>query len=85
VFNTHLVIESLDTTVDELYTALYEYAQISPTIEIYRKTEMPERYHYKHNARIGDVIIVGKLGYYAYMRSVKIPNGRVIVYLKYKQ
>ncbi|CAF4823738.1 unnamed protein product, partial [Rotaria magnacalcarata] len=39
--------------------------------EVYKKSQIPDEYHYKSNVRIGDILIVGKIGY-----QIVVPGDR---------
>ncbi|CAF3624894.1 unnamed protein product [Rotaria socialis] len=41
------------------------YANLStiPNFEVYKKSQIPDEYHYKSNIRIGDILFVAKAGY----------------------
>ncbi len=41
-------------------------------IDVYKKAEIPDELHYKLNVRIGDFIIVTKLGYAVYVNTTNI-------------
>ncbi|CAF4145542.1 unnamed protein product [Rotaria sp. Silwood2] len=51
--------------IDDIFKNL---SQISHT-QIYKKQDMPNRYHYKNNSRIGDIIIIVDHGYELHRRS----------------
>ncbi|CAF4606019.1 unnamed protein product, partial [Rotaria magnacalcarata] len=36
---------------------------IIPNFEVYKKSQIPDEYHYKSNIRIGDILFVAKAGY----------------------
>lgn len=35
-------------------------------LDVYLKEDIPEKYHYKRNVRVGDILIVANLGYGIY-------------------
>ena len=41
-------------------------------IDVYKKAEIPDELHYKINVRIGDFIIVTRLGYAVYVNTISI-------------
>ncbi len=41
-------------------------------IQVYKKKDIPEELHYKHNVRIGDIVIITKLGYGVYLKNQTI-------------
>lgn len=41
-------------------------------IQVYRKHEIPEHLHYKNNVRIGDLVIITKIGFSVYINNVTI-------------
>ncbi|UJR31347.1 hypothetical protein I4U23_018843 [Adineta vaga] len=45
--------------IDRLYANLSKL----PNYDVYKKAQIPDEYHYKSNVRIGDILIVGKVGY----------------------
>ena len=48
---------------------MYNELKKNPNLEVYYKEEVPERYHYKHNDRIGPIVVACKEGY-----SMKMKN-----------
>ena len=46
---------------DEVYEAL---AQAHPNLTVYKKEEVPERWHYKHNSRIQPILAVADDGWH---------------------
>ncbi|CAF4601607.1 unnamed protein product [Rotaria sp. Silwood1] len=45
--------------IDRLYANL----SVIQNCEVYKKSQIPNEYHYKSNVRIGDILIIGKVGY----------------------
>ncbi len=41
-------------------------------MEIFKKHEIPDHLHYKNNVRIGDLVIITKLGYGVYVNSQRV-------------
>ncbi|CAF0993239.1 unnamed protein product [Rotaria sordida] len=48
-----------ESNIDRIYANL----STIPNYEVYKKSQIPEEYHYKSNIRIGDILFVGKAGY----------------------
>lgn len=46
---------------DEVYEAL---ARAHPNLTVYKKEEIPERWHYRYNSRIQPIIAVADEGWY---------------------
>lgn len=46
---------------DEVYEAL---AHAHPNLTVYKKEEIPDRWHYKHNSRIQPILAVADEGWY---------------------
>jgi tellurite resistance-related uncharacterized protein len=44
---------------EEIYQALKKV----PNYNVYRKNEVPDRLNYKHNNRIGPIVMFGDVGY----------------------
>ncbi|CAF3586320.1 unnamed protein product [Adineta steineri] len=42
---------------------IYQNLSVIPNYEVYKKSQIPDEYHYRSNVRIGDILIVGKVGY----------------------
>lgn len=42
---------------------IYQQLQPAPNMTCYKKQDLPERYHYQNNVRIGDIICVAKIGW----------------------
>lgn len=42
---------------------VYEKLKKISNLDVYKKSEFPQKYHYKKNIRFGDILIVAKLGY----------------------
>lgn len=38
-------------------------------IDVYKKQEIPDNLHYKNNVRIGELIVVTKIGYALYISN----------------
>lgn len=55
------VLPSLLGKFDEVYEAL---AHAHPNLTVYKKEEIPERWHYKYNNRIQPIIAVADEGWY---------------------
>ncbi|CAF2046430.1 unnamed protein product [Rotaria magnacalcarata] len=53
--------------IDRLYANLSKIENY----EVYKKSQIPDEYHYKSNVRIGDILIVGKIGY-----QIVVPGDR---------
>jgi hypothetical protein len=41
-------------------------------IDVYTKQDIPENLHYKNNVRIGDLIVVTKIGYALYISNQSV-------------
>lgn len=56
---------------DQIYNSLKNVSNM----EVYKKEDIPAEYHYSKNRRIGQILVVGKLGWsIALNRSAKITN-----------
>lgn len=55
------LLPSLTGKFDEVYEAL---AHAHPNLTVYKKEEIPERWHYKYNNRIQPIIAVADEGWY---------------------
>ncbi|UJR15463.1 hypothetical protein I4U23_002406 [Adineta vaga] len=42
---------------------IYKNLSTIPNLQVYKKSQIPEKYHYKSNVRIGDIFLVSKLGW----------------------
>ncbi|CAF1092106.1 unnamed protein product [Rotaria sordida] len=51
--------------IDRIYASL----STIPNYEVYKKAQIPDEYHYKSNVRIGDILIVGKVGYEVFVSN----------------
>jgi hypothetical protein len=51
---------------------VYKNLSQIPHTEVYGKENIPERYHYKSNPRIGDIIIIVDPGYELHRRSSRM-------------
>jgi len=62
----------------DINTVYYKLKSI-PNIDVYKKDELPEELHYKNNGRIGDIVLVAKLGHSMYVNTQaidwKVNNG----------
>lgn len=52
-------------TIKKIYDQLYQYTQNSsdPHFEVYKREDMPDRFHYKHSNRITPVVAIPEVGY----------------------
>ena len=41
-------------------------------MDVYKKQDIPDNLHYKNNVRIGDLIIVTKIGYTVYISNQSV-------------
>ncbi|CAF1196946.1 unnamed protein product [Rotaria sp. Silwood1] len=48
-----------ESNIDRIYANL----STIPNYEVYKKSQIPKKYHYQSNIRIGDILFVGKPGY----------------------
>lgn len=48
---------------------VYETLRKIPNVDVYLKQNIPERFNYKHNSRIGDILLVTKIGYAVYVNK----------------
>ncbi|KAJ8676692.1 hypothetical protein QAD02_012479 [Eretmocerus hayati] len=46
-----------------IYKALKKASENSNEFDVYLNEEIPERYHFTHNSRIGPILVVAKVGY----------------------
>ena len=46
---------------------VYETLKKVPNIEVYLKENIPDKFNYKHNSRIGDILLVTKIGHAVYI------------------
>jgi hypothetical protein len=53
------VHSKLKSDIDRIYKNL----SLIPNYEVYKKSQIPNEYHYKSNVRIGDILFIGKVGY----------------------
>ena len=42
---------------------VYNKLQLIENAMVYKKAEIPDSFHYKNNVRVGDILLVAKLGY----------------------
>lgn len=61
LFWVSLLLPSLKGKFDEVYEAL---AHAHPNLTVYKKEEIPERWHYKYNTRVQPIIAVADEGWY---------------------
>ncbi|MDR0659249.1 MAG: ectonucleotide pyrophosphatase/phosphodiesterase [Prevotellaceae bacterium] len=52
----------------------YEKLQNVPNIKVYKKENMPEKYVYGTNSRIGDLVVLPNIGTYAHFRAESAPK-----------
>ncbi|KAF6208707.1 hypothetical protein GE061_017165, partial [Apolygus lucorum] len=62
--------------LEELYSKLHQYSQKNGNFDVYKKQDIPERYHYKNCKRAPPILAVAKPKYgfqdlYAYIEDVK--------------
>lgn len=52
-------------TIKKIYDQLYQYTQNSsdPHFQVYKREEVPDRFHYKHSNRITPVVAIPDVGY----------------------
>ncbi len=48
---------------------VYSKLKTIENIEVYKKNEIPDYYNYKHNRRVGDILVTAKLGYTIYLNE----------------
>lgn len=60
---------------DYVYDSLKEGERKTKVYEVYKKEEVPDDLHFKHNRRIGSIVGLMKEGWYA--RSSKLPEGNI--------
>lgn len=60
-----LVICFIETDIEYVYKTL----KTVDNMEIYKKHEIPEHLHYRDNVRIGDLVIITKIGYGVYINN----------------
>ncbi|CAF0706694.1 unnamed protein product [Brachionus calyciflorus] len=48
---------------------VYKTLKTIPNIDIYLKADIPERFNYKKNSRIGDILLVTKIGHAVYVNK----------------
>ncbi|RMZ92964.1 ectonucleotide pyrophosphatase phosphodiesterase family member 5 [Brachionus plicatilis] len=53
-------------------TNVYQKLKNISNLDVYNKSEFPEKYHYKKNNRFGDILIVAKLGYIIYEKCTDL-------------
>jgi len=58
----------LETDTEYVYKTL----KTVENMEIYKKDEIPDHLHYKNNVRIGDLVIITKLGYGVYINNQQV-------------
>lgn len=46
-----------------MYTNLKTASSIKKNFDVYLKEEIPERYHFSNNPRVGPILVVAKVGY----------------------
>lgn len=61
VLSAPALLLSLTGKSDEVYEAL---AHAHPNMTVYKKEEIPERWHYRYNSRIQPIIAVADEGWY---------------------
>lgn len=45
-------------------------------LEVYKRDEIPDSYNYKHNKRVGDLLVAANLGYTVYLNRSLTRNLR---------
>lgn len=48
---------------------VYETLKSVPDIDVYLKKDIPDRFNYKHNSRIGDILLVTRIGHALYINK----------------
>ena len=59
--------------IDETYQNLKKLADETNAFMVYKRQEMPEKYHYKSNPRIGDIILIAKRNTWLSNGNTKVP------------
>ncbi|CAF1370640.1 unnamed protein product [Adineta steineri] len=70
-FGTETVLNIFVNQPNDINSILQNLTQI-PHSNTYKKENLPDRYHYKTNSRIGDLIIIVEPGYELHRRSFRI-------------
>lgn len=55
----------IDSDIEYVYKTLKNVANV----DVYKKNDIPESLHYKNNVRIGNLIVVTKIGYALYITN----------------
>lgn len=58
-----IVSKNLFLKKKDYMNLVYEKLKNITSLNVYKKSEFPEEYHYKKNIRFGDILIVAKLGF----------------------
>ena len=66
-FTSDSIIVAVSTKGKDIYYVLRNLRRI-PHAQIYRRQEIPDRYHYKGHARVGDLLLVVEPGYEVHQR-----------------
>ncbi|CAF1069697.1 unnamed protein product [Adineta steineri] len=53
--------------IKENIERIYDNLSVISNYEVYKKSDIPNEYHYRSNVRIGDILFVGKNGYDIYL------------------
>ncbi|XP_053979670.1 bis(5'-adenosyl)-triphosphatase enpp4-like isoform X1 [Hylaeus volcanicus] len=48
---------------DQIYEALKQAATKTKTFKVYRREEIPRKYHYGNNTRVGPIFVIAEVGY----------------------
>ncbi|XP_076174778.1 ectonucleotide pyrophosphatase/phosphodiesterase family member 5 isoform X2 [Ptiloglossa arizonensis] len=48
---------------EEVYQALKQAAEQTMTFKVYKRQEIPQKYHYGNNTRVGPIFVIAELGY----------------------
>jgi len=53
------------SNLDDVYSKLKKAVHL----DVYKRNEIPDLFHYKNNKRVGDILIAAKLGYTVYLTN----------------
>lgn len=59
-WNARISLHVKKDKIDQTYENLKKLADETNGFVVYKRLDMPDKYHYKSNARIGDIIIISK-------------------------
>lgn len=69
------IVSSIWPRSDEFGQRVFDGLSKSPFLDVYYKKDMPERYHFKNNDRIGPIVVVAKEGYMLYEVTLVLRKG----------